>query len=194
MACRISCGMIRRKIAIAIAVVLAGACRGEAAAPSEPPKAVGVVAEPAGSSKEARELEPSVEGTQTTKEASVTTTPPSPEPLGPAMAADAVVAHFQRWWKPWSDEHLATNPLKARLDERVAAGGTVNTKACDELADHVSARARAGSVVLFGNPSALHGRSDHCWWVHHDGMMTTGLGAALASDGKVLVVWVVLEG
>jgi hypothetical protein len=196
MAFRISCGMIRR--AVVLAMVLASGCRGEAAAPSEPPKA-SAAAKPAEPSRagETREAEPSPEVTQTTKEASVTTTPPSPEPepAGPPMAAEAVVPHFQRWWKTWSAEHLASNPLQARLDGRVAAGGTVKTQACEELADHVSARAPAGSPeLLFGDPAALRGRADRCFWLHHDGMMSTGLGAALASDGTVLVVWVVLEG
>ena len=124
-----------------------------------------------------------------------TTNPPTPAPAGPPLAAEAVVPHFQRWWKAWSGEHMATHPLKATLDERVAAAGTVRSEACDVLAEHVSARAPAGSPeLLFGDPAALRGRSDRCWWVHHDGMMGAGLGAALASDGRVLVVWVVLEG
>ena len=167
--------------------LLASGCRGEAAAPSEPPKA-GEAAKPA---------ESSPEGTQTTKEAPVTTTTPSPEPepAGPPMAAEAVVPHFQRWWKTWSAEHLVGNPLRDRLDARVAAGGTVKSEACEVLAEHVKARAPVGSPeLLFGDPAALHGRTDRCWWLHHDGMMSTGLGAALASDGRVLVVWVVLEG
>jgi hypothetical protein len=71
----------------------------------------------------------------------------------------------------------------------------VKAEACDELAEHVSARAPVGSPeLLFGDPSALRGRTDRCWWLHHDGLLSTGLGAALASDGRVLVVWVVLEG
>jgi hypothetical protein len=198
MACRISCGMIRR--AVVLAVVLASGCRDEATAPSEPPKAAeaGKPAEPAEPSSpgKTREAEPSA-GTQTTKEASVTTTPPSaePEPAGPPMAAEAVVPHFQRWWKTWSGEHLVGNPLRDRLDKRVAAGGKVKSEACEVLADHVKARAPVGSPeLLFGDPAALRGRTDRCWWLHHDGMMSTGLGAALASDGRVLVVWVVLEG
>jgi hypothetical protein len=194
MACRISCGMIRR--AVVLAVMLAAGCRGGAAAPSEPLTAAGA-AEPSGSMEKARKVEPRAEGTQRTKEASVTTTPPSPEPepAGPPLAAEAVVPHFQRWWKPWSNEHLAANPLKEELDERVAAGATAKSEACEQLAAHVSARAPVGSPeLLFGDPAALHGRTDRCWWLHHDGMMSTGLGAALASDGRVLVVWVVLEG
>jgi hypothetical protein len=177
--------MIRR--ATVLAVVLAGGCRGEASAPSEPPKAAEAAktaetAEPAESAAKAREAESSAEGTQT-KEASVTTTPPSPEPAGPPLAAEAVVPHFQRWWKAWSPEHLATNPLQARLDELVAAGGTVKAQACDVLADHVEERAPTGSPeLLYGTPAALRGRTDRCWWLHHDGMMGAGLGAALASD------------
>ena len=186
MAWRISCGMIRRQGVLASVLVVAGlgGCRGEAAAPSEPPKAVvGSGAPPI------------------TKEAPMTTVSPipepepEPEPAGVPLTAEAVTPHFQRWWSKWSPEHLASNPLRVTLDERVAAGGTVKAEACEVLADHVSARAPTGSAeLLFGDPAALRGRTDRCWWLHHDGMMGAGLGAALASDGRVLVVWVVLEG
>ena len=115
--------------------------------------------------------------------------------LAEAAPADAVVPHFQRWWKVWSSEHLATHPLVATLDERVAAGGHAKQEACDVLAEHIAERAPAGSPArLFGDPAALRGRSSRCWWLHHDGMMGPGLGAALASDGTVLVVWIVSEG
>lgn len=173
-----------------MAMVLVGGCRGETA-PSEPPKA----GEPAPSElAPAKAPAPPSEQSEPTP---MTTTPPSPEPEppGPPLAAEAVVPHFQRWWKAWSRGHLASHPLRATLDERVAVGGTVKAEACDALADHVKARAPAGSPeLLHGDPAALRGRSDRCWWLHHDGMMGPGLGAALGSDGRVLVVWVVLEG
>lgn len=117
------------------------------------------------------------------------------EPPGPPLAAAQVVPTFQRWWKPWSSEHLAAHPLEDRLDELVAAGGHAKQEACDVLAEHVAARAPTGSPeLLLGDPAVLRGRGDRCWWVHHDGMMGPGLGAALASDGTVLVVWIVSEG
>jgi hypothetical protein len=196
MACRISCGMIHSGVAIAIVLAGAAGCRGDASAPSEPPRDVGAAEAGAGEAK-AREAEPSAQGTQTTetKEASVTTTPPTPEPAGPPLSTEAVVPQFQRWWKTWSVDAMAGHPLKARVDELVAAGGTVKAEACDVLADHVTERAPMGSAeLLFGDPAALRGRGDRCWWVHHDGMLSAGLGAALASDGRVLAVWVVLEG
>jgi hypothetical protein len=158
---------------VALAVVLAGGCRGETAVPGDPP------ANPAPSHQEAR----------------VTATPTKPQPSGPALAAEAVVPHFQAWWKTWSSEHLVGHPLKARLDERVAAGGTAKEEACDVLAAHVEERAPAGSQeLLYGDPAALRRAGERCWSVHHDGMMGPGLGGALANDGAVLAVWVVLEG
>jgi hypothetical protein len=188
MAYRISCGMIRS--ALALVIGLAAGCRGETAAPSEPPKAA--TAEAGRGAAKAPEAEPE----RAPEEAPVTTTnPPTPERTGPSLSTEAVVPHFQRWWKEWSAERMATHPLRGRLDELVAAGGTVKAEACDVLAEHVSTRAPVGSPeLLLGDPAALRGRSDRCWWVHHDGMMGAGLGAALASDGRVLAVWVVLEG
>lgn len=121
--------------------------------------------------------------------------PPSHTPPGPPLAAAEVAPAFQRWWAPWSSEHLRAHPLKQGLDERVAAGGHAKPQACDALAEHVTERAPAGSPeLLYGDPAALRGRGDRCWWLHHDGMMGPGLGAALASDGTVLVVWIVSEG
>jgi hypothetical protein len=185
-ASRISCGMIHRLLRRAAAVVvLAAACRGEVA-PSEPPPAT-APAEPTAASA----------GVEPRKEEATVTAPshPDPPPPGPALAPEAVVPHFQRWWATWTKEHLATHPLRVTFDERVAAGGTVKAEACDVLAEHVAERAPAGSPeLLYGDPSALRGRSDRCWWLHHDGMLSAGLGAALGRDGQVLVVWVVLEG
>lgn len=121
------------------------------------------------------------------------TTPPAAP--GPPLSATDVVPTFQRWWKAWSPEHLASHPLRVTLDERVAAGGRAKQEACDVLAEHVSERAPTGSPeLLLGDPAALRGRGDRCWWLHHDGMMGPGLGAALASDGTALVVWIVSEG
>lgn len=185
MAWRISCGMIQRRCSAAVMLlVITGGCRGEPAAPSEPPKATTPAAGPSPAT--------------TKKDEPMPTTPAptaAPEPLGPALAAEAVAPAFGRWWAAWSKEHLATHPLRATLDERVAAGGTVKAHACDELAAHAHERAPVGSAeLLYGNPAALRGRTDRCWWLHHDGMMGPGLGAALASDGRVLVVWVVREG
>lgn len=191
MACRISCGMIRSGRALAIVIALAAGCRGETA-PSEPPKPATAEAGPGA----AKVPEPEPEPVRAPEEAPVTTTNPStPERTGPSLSTEAVVPHFQRWWKEWSAERMATHALRGRLDELVAAGGTVKPEACDVLAEHVSTRAPVGSPeLLFGEPDALRGRTDRCWWVHHDGMMGAGLGAALASDGRVLAVWVVLEG
>lgn len=125
----------------------------------------------------------------------MTTPTASPPPPGPPLAAADVVPAFQRWWTPWSSEHLAAHPLKARLDELVTAGGHAKQEACDVLAEHVAARAPAGSPeLLLGDPAVLRGRSERCWWLHHDGMIGAGLGAALAADGTVLVVWIVSEG
>lgn len=158
---------------IVIVVAIAGGCRGETTAPRElpPPKA------PPSASEETR----------------VTTPPRSPE-SGP-LAADAVVPHFQRWWKRWSSQHLAADPRRTTLDERVAAGGAARSTACDVLATHVEERAPAGSPeLLLGDPATLRGRGGQCWWLHHDGLMGPGLGSALAEDGTVLVVWVVREG
>lgn len=191
MAWRISCGMIHRGFVLASVLCFAGGCRGEAAAPSEPPPAPGAAAPSA-------PVEASAPARETPKEPPMTTTPvPSSEPAspGPALAAEAVVPHFQRWWAAWSKEHLAAHPLRVTLDERVAAGGTSKPQACDALAEHVRERAPLGSPeLLHGDPAALRGRTDRCWWLHHDGMMGPGLGAALASDGQVLAVWVVREG
>lgn len=174
----------------AIVVTIAGGCRGEAAAPSEPPPASAAAPSPSPAKTEPAASKAPAEPPMTTPE-------PSPEPAspGPPLAPEAVAPHFQRWWAAWSKEHLAAHPLRATLDERVAAGGTVKAQGCDALAEHVQARAPLGSPeLLHGDPAALRGRTDRCWWLHHDGMMGAGLGAALASDGRVLVVWVVLEG
>ena len=198
MAWRISCGMIRREGARASVLVLASlvslvsmmiACRGDAAAPSEPPKAAG--GEPSSGA--------ATPAPTPAAEASMTTPDPDPPPgdvaPGPPLAAADVGPAFQRWWTPWSKEHLATHPLKDRLDELAARGGTVKEQACDALADHVADRAPAGSPErLLGDPAALRGRGERCWWLHHDGLMGPGLGAALASDGTVRVVWIVSEG
>ena len=195
MAWRISCVMIRSSGALAsvLAVACLGGCRGEVAAPIEPPKAA--VSEPS-PRKQPDEHAPPLAGTQ---EPSMTTPPRAPrpanEPPGPPLAAADVVPTFQRWWNAWAPEHLASHPLRDRFDELVAADGHAKPQACDELAEHVSARAPAGSPErLFGDPAALRGRGDRCWWLHHDGMMGAGVGAALASDGTVLVVWIVSEG
>lgn len=187
-------------LASALALPVVG-CRGDAAAPSEPPKSDvpkrdaprSEVAVTNASAANARE--PAADPGASEEAAVTTTRPPTPAPEGPPLAADAVVPHFQRWWKVWSSEHLATHPLVATLDERVAAGGHAKQEACDVLAEHIAERAPAGSPArLFGDPAALRGRSSRCWWLHHDGMMGPGLGAALASDGTVLVVWIVSEG
>jgi hypothetical protein len=193
MACRISCGMIRSGLALVLA--LAAGCRGETAAPSEPPKAAAKTEADREPDHGAAKV-PETEAERAPEEAPVTTTtPPIPERNGPSLSAEAVVPHFQRWWKEWSAAHMATHPLKGRLEELVATGGTVKSQACDVLAEHVSTRAPMGSPeLLFGDPDALRGLGDRCWWVHHDGMMGAGLGAALAIDGRVLAVWVVLEG
>jgi hypothetical protein len=127
----------------------------------------------------------------------VTTEPDPPAALeGPPLAADAVAPAFGRWWVPWSKAQLAAHPLRVTLDEHVASGKpTVRSEACDELAEHVRERAPAGSPeLLHGDPSALLGRTDRCWWLHYDGIMGPGLGAALTTHGRVLVVWIVLEG
>jgi hypothetical protein len=196
MAWRISCGMILRR-GIAIGVVLAGGCRGETAPVSEPPPAATRGPSPSAAPQEREPTRAEADG----KEPTMTTPEPSPAPdtapvpLGPPLAAGEVAPAFQRWWATWSSEHLAAHPLRARLDERVKAGGNAKAEACDVLAEHVRGRAPVGSPeLLYGDPAALLGRSDRCWWLHHDGMMGAGLGAALASDGRVLAVWVVLEG
>ena len=164
---------LNQGITIAIAVALGGGCRGETTAPSAPPQ-TDTAAHP--------------------KETLVTTPPKNPEP-GPPLTADTVVPHFQRWWKQWSSEHLAAHLQKATLDERVAAGAAAKLEACAVLAAHVEERAPVGSPeLLFGDPATLRGRGDRCWWLHHDGLMGPGLGSVLASDGTVLVVWVVREG
>lgn len=103
--------------------------------------------------------------------------PSSAPPLGSMLAPDAAVPTFRRWWATWSGEHLAANPLRDRLDELVARGGTARTEACDVLAEHARERAPVGSSeLLYGDPAALLGRTDRCWWLHHDGMMGPGLG------------------
>lgn len=198
MAWRASCGMIHKGVAMAVVL---GGCRGEMATPSEAPKAATAPSQSAAEDREAVPNEASEETVVTSPrpspppESSSSPEPsPLPEPPGPPLAAADVVPHFQRWWKVWSSENL-TNPRKATLDARVAARGTVEAEACDVLGEHVKKHAPVGSPeLLFGDPAALLGRGDRCWWVHHDGRIGPGVGAALASDGTVLVVWVVLEG
>ncbi len=118
-----------------------------------------------------------------------------PEHAGPPISREQVVATFQRWWTPFSNAQLTSHPLRAQLDALAAAGGTPKQDACERLAGHVDERAPAGSpALLHGATARLREQDEPCWWLHHDGMMGPGLGAVLASDGRVLVVWIVSEG
>jgi hypothetical protein len=116
------------------------------------------------------------------------------ESLKPLAASD-VIPTFKHWWKEWAPEHLASHPLKAKLDELVAMGGRAKQVECEALANQVDERAPSGSPeLLLGDAVKLRGSTGQCWWLHHDGLTGPGLGAALAADGTVLAVWIISEG
>lgn len=189
--------MIRSE-SIMIALVLGGGCRGDPR--SEPPPAPSrapVEDEASEQSSTMQDPAADLQAPEDVVEKPPMTTPETnvPPPLGPPLSTDAVVPSFRRWWATFSGDQLTSHPLRATLDERVATGGTVRAEACDTLAEHVRERAPKGSPeLLHGDPASLDGRTDRCWWLHHDGMLGPGLGAALASDGRVLAVWIVVEG
>lgn len=148
-------------------------------------------------SSEPGSLEPVEPSRDDASEPEPTATEPAPTPelAAPPIARDQVVATFQRWWTPFSNAQLTSHPLRAQLDALAAAGGTPKQDACERLASHVDERAPAGSpALLHGAAARLREQDQPCWWLHHDGMMGPGLGAVLASDGRVLVVWIVSEG
>jgi hypothetical protein len=207
MASRASCGTTF-SVVYGLGLLLAG-CRGETTPKSEPPRSV--------ASQEA-EPKPSVSTGEVPAQATETpldgtehgsTTRPSddakalsqtvaeevaPVP-GPPLSREAVASTFRQWWATFSPELAGPESARRTLDDLVKAGSTPREEDCAELAEHVRQRAPFGSPqLLHGDPSALEGRTDRCWWLHHDGFMGPGLGAALASDGRVLAVWVVLEG
>jgi hypothetical protein len=169
------------RIVLVFVAALIG-CR-DAASPSEPPATGTTEREQALDAPAPATSEPSPDPS------------PTPEPVGAPIGREQVVETFQRWWTPWSLERLATHPLRAQLDALVAAGATLTSDSCDRLAAHIDERAPSGSPeLLFGDTARLREGAETCWWLHHDGMMGPGLGAALASDGQVWVVWIVSEG
>jgi hypothetical protein len=202
MVLRISCGTIRSSI-IVIGLVLGG-CRGESAPAIEPPTRLGPAHDDAIVGSEVRDaatpdaVDPADDARQTSSDGRPESPAPeerSPPPVGTPLASDAIAASFRRWWVTFSRDQLASHPDREWLDQRVDATTTPRARSCDELAEHVRQRAPAGSPeLLYGDASALEGRTDRCWWLHHDGMLDSGLGAALGSDGRVLAVWIVLEG
>ncbi len=204
MAWRASCGTILRSrprrsarsrarvpaLALAWGLVAAG-CRGE---PTRTASGVEAPATGHEAGRRAAEAPAPPEPTPMTRPAAPTPPPADAEPPGPPLAAEEVVPTFRRWWAPWSKAQLAGHPLQATLDERVAAGGTVRSEACGWLEAHVRERAPEGSPERLYWDLAKIAQDAPCWWIHHDGMMGPGLGAALTRDGRVAAVWVVREG
>ncbi len=105
---------------------------------------------------------------------------------------EQAIERFQEFWQSFSSdpstqsvrELVATPPLPPQAALRSAA---LQRR---QLEDRMGTRSE---LFLRGQPSDLEGHED-VWVVTYDGMLTQGLGAALAQDGRVLLVWIAPEG
>ncbi|MFC2171355.1 hypothetical protein ACFLU6_01835 [Acidobacteriota bacterium] len=125
------------------------------------------------------------------------------EPRGPAtdereglLKQEQVVPHFQKLWKDLHAVQLQGHPLAARLNELVTTNKPrLLQQECTAYGTFVSERVASGDPeLLLGDLAALKNLTGKCWTLHYDGLMGPGLGAAMAPDGEVLLIWIVAEG